>query len=50
LDSISLIGFPKEDPDINSAQKWLIDHQENDGLWKLSYSGIHKSKDNKKNI
>lgn len=38
----------KEDPDINSALKWLINHQENTGLHKLSYSGIHKSKDNKK--
>ncbi|MGZ7043599.1 MAG: prenyltransferase/squalene oxidase repeat-containing protein [Methanobacterium sp.] len=48
LDSISLMGIPKEDPDINNALKWLIEHQEKDGLWKVSYSRIHKSKDNKR--
>ncbi|MGZ7208460.1 MAG: prenyltransferase/squalene oxidase repeat-containing protein [Methanobacterium sp.] len=48
LDSISLMGIPKEDPDINNALKWLIEHQEKDGLWKVSYSRIHKSQDNKR--
>jgi hypothetical protein len=48
LDSISLIGLPKEDPDIKNALKWLIFHQEIDGLWKLSYSKIHKSLPSKK--
>ncbi len=48
LDSISLMGFPKEDPDIKNALKWLIDHQISDGLWKVSYSKIHKSPDDKR--
>ncbi len=45
LDSISLIGLPEEDPDIKNALNWIECHQENDGLWKVSYSKIHKSPD-----
>jgi hypothetical protein len=48
LDSISLIGLPKEDPDIKNALKWLTDHQESEGLWNVSYSKIHKSPDNRR--
>jgi hypothetical protein len=48
LDTLSLMGLPKEDSDINSALKWLIDTQGSDGMWKISYSSIHKSPDNKK--
>jgi len=42
LDSLSRIGLAKEDPDIERALQWLIDHQQSDGLWKMSYSRIHK--------
>lgn len=48
LDSLSLMGFSKEDKDIKNALSWLIEHQEQDGLWKISYSKIHKAPDNKK--
>jgi len=48
LDSISLIGLSKEDEDIKNALNWLIDHQEKDDLWKVSYSRIHKPPDDKK--
>lgn len=48
LDSISLMDLPKEDPDTRNALKWLIDHQMSDGLWKVSYSKIHKSPDDKR--
>ncbi|MBI5679611.1 MAG: hypothetical protein HZC47_01760 [Methanobacterium sp.] len=48
LDSISLMELSKDDPDIKNALKWLINHQENDGLWKVSYSTIHKSPDKKR--
>lgn len=48
LDSISLMELSKDDPDIKNALKWLINHQENDGLWKVSYSKIHKSPDKNK--
>ncbi|BDZ69882.1 prenyltransferase/squalene oxidase repeat-containing protein [Methanobacterium petrolearium] len=48
LDSLSLMGFSKEDNDVEKALKWFIDHQEPDGLWKVSYSKIHKSPDDQK--
>ncbi len=48
LDSLSLIGIPKEDPDIENALKWLVGHQEESGLWKVSYSRIHKATANKR--
>ena len=48
MDSISLIGLPKEDEDIKNALHWFIDNQQKNGLWKLSYSKIHKTSDNKK--
>jgi hypothetical protein len=37
LDSLSLIGVPGDDPDIQHGLEWLIDHQQRSGLWKLSY-------------
>jgi hypothetical protein len=48
LDSLSLIGTPPEDTDINKALEWLISNQRPDGLWNISYSRIHKSSINKK--
>jgi squalene cyclase len=42
LDMLSLLGFSKEDADIRTALKWLMDHQESGGLWKVSYSSIHQ--------
>jgi hypothetical protein len=39
LDSISLIGFTKGDEHISKALDWLIDHQQEDGLWRVSYAG-----------
>jgi hypothetical protein len=47
LDSVSLIGIPKEDSDVQKALQWLIDNQQEDGLWKISYSKIHKAVENK---
>ncbi|MCX6013596.1 MAG: hypothetical protein NTV30_09375, partial [Chloroflexi bacterium] len=47
LDSMSLMGIPMEDADIKNALQWLIDHQQSNGLWKVSYSGIHKAPENK---
>jgi hypothetical protein len=48
LDSISLIGIPGEDPDVRRALEWLATNQQESGLWKNSYSGIHKASENKK--
>jgi hypothetical protein len=38
LDSLSLMGFSREDEHIQQALRWLIDHQEKSGLWKVSYA------------
>lgn len=35
LDSLWLLGFSKDDPDIKKGLNWFIEHQETDGLWKL---------------
>ena len=37
LDSLSLIGLSKHDEHMKQALKWLVDHQEETGLWKVSY-------------
>lgn len=47
LDTLSLIGISPEDDDIQNAIGWLIGHQEDNGLWNVSYSGIHRAPDNK---
>ncbi len=38
LDSISLIGIPKENENVSKALDWLIEHQQESGLWKSSYA------------
>ncbi len=42
LDTLSLIGLPADDPGIAAALDWLVEHQEATGLWRTSYSSIHK--------
>jgi hypothetical protein len=36
LESLSLLGFAADDPDIRGGLDWLIAHQGEDGLWRLS--------------
>jgi len=43
MDTLSLIGISAEDEEIKDALNWFVDHQESNGLWKSSYSKIHKS-------
>ena len=38
LDSLSLMGYSKDEPDIKKGLNWLIDNQAEDGLWNLSYA------------
>jgi hypothetical protein len=38
LDPISLIGVPKENENVRKALDWLVDHQQENGLWKSSYA------------
>jgi hypothetical protein len=48
LDSVSLIGIPSTDPDVKKALDWFITNQTETGLWKVSYSKVHKSPPNNK--
>lgn len=45
LDSLSLIGFPQDDPDIKKALSWFIKHQKKDGRWQSGYGSTMKHKD-----
>ena len=38
LDSLTRMGMTVADPQIKLAADWLIDHQEESGLWKVSYA------------
>ena len=49
LDSLSKMGFTKDDPDINAALDWLVEHQEPDGLWNLTYVEGKRAPDNEAN-
>ncbi len=37
LDSLSLMGYSAEEPQIKRALHWLVEHQEASGLWRVSY-------------
>lgn len=50
LDSISLIGIPKEDYDVSRALDWFVNNQQESGLWKNSYSKIHKASENTRSL
>jgi len=45
LDSLSLLGFTSEDLHVEEALRWLVDRQQEDGLWrvKLLKSGRGKN-------
>lgn len=38
LDSLSLMGLAREDEQIKQALTWLVDHQERNNLWRVSYA------------
>jgi hypothetical protein len=42
LDSIAWIGLSSNDEQIKPALKWLADHQEENGLWKVSYAKLQE--------
>jgi hypothetical protein len=45
LDAVTRIGVSGDDEDVSRALDWLVSHQEENGLWKASYSSIHKQKE-----
>jgi hypothetical protein len=49
LDSLSKIGFTGDDPDIEAALDWFVEHQEPDGLWNLTYVEGKQVTDNEAN-
>ncbi len=45
LDSLSRMGFSRDDPDIKKALGWLVDHQRGGGLWDTSCMKDRKPRD-----
>ncbi|MBN1584508.1 MAG: hypothetical protein JXA89_27630 [Anaerolineae bacterium] len=45
LDSLSLMGFSGHDEQIELALKWLVDHQEESGLWQVSYAKPYEERE-----
>jgi hypothetical protein len=43
LDSLSLLGFPADDPDIQRGLQWFAKHQQDNGLWKTGYEQKKRS-------
>ena len=37
LDSLSLMGFDRDDPDISGGLSWFLSNQSPDGLWETAY-------------
>jgi len=50
MDSLSRLGFSKDDPDIKNAINWFIEHQQPSGLWNLMYGKKQPKKDSPKMI
>jgi squalene cyclase len=48
LESLSCMGYSKDDPDIQKGLNWLTANQAKDGLWNLSYVKGTKEKSNAK--
>jgi len=39
MESLSLLGFRADDPDIRKGLQWFFENQQDDRLWKCSYDG-----------
>jgi hypothetical protein len=50
LDSLSLMGFPGDDPDIARGLDWFVANQQDDGLWNASYKKGDKFRGTPKEI
>jgi len=49
LDSLSMMKYPVEDPDIQRALDWFTDHQEPSGLWRTTYVEGKEEFENERN-
>lgn len=47
LDSLSLMGLPKEDLQIQKGLAWLAEHQQESGLWRVSYARAQEQESTK---
>ena len=45
LDSLSLMGFTIEDPHVEKAVRWLMDRQQEEGLWRFNMLKPREDKD-----
>jgi len=45
LDSLSKMGFSRDDPDVRRAVDWFVENQRPDGLWSTSYKAGNERKD-----
>jgi hypothetical protein len=45
LDSLSRIGLSRKDQQMALALSWLVDHQEESGLWRVSYAQTQEKRD-----
>jgi hypothetical protein len=45
INSLSLLGFSKDDPDIKTGLNWFKENQQKDGLWKIESDKEIKVKD-----
>jgi hypothetical protein len=50
LDSLSMMGFSKDDPDIIRGLDWFVANQQGDGLWNTSYKKGDRSRGTPKEI
>jgi hypothetical protein len=50
LESLSLLGFTKDDSDIKKGLDWFTNNQQSDGLWKLENSKEIKTKDTEERL
>jgi hypothetical protein len=48
LDSLSLMGFSEDDPDITRGLAWFVDNQRENGLWDVSYKNGERGVNNAK--
>jgi hypothetical protein len=50
LDSLSHMGFSRDDTDIAMGLRWFITHQQKDGLWKTNYASTKKDRMNAQTV
>jgi hypothetical protein len=50
LESLTLLGFTRDDPGIKKALGWFIENQQPDGLWKMESGKEIKAKDTEERL